>query len=213
MTEQTPIRVVLVDDHAMFRTGVRAELRDSVEIVDGQGRRASATIAAITDEATTLDVAAPTTIVDPTPHVRALLPLVKGDRMDYAIEKLVEVGVDSIVLWPAARAVVKLDADRREGRIAKLAAQLQAAARQSGRARVPSISYATTLGLAIEALPHDVVVNPGRGREVGENPRPAVARAAVDHEVPRHDRRARRARADEDAATAHRATARIKESC
>ncbi|HEX6231736.1 MAG TPA: response regulator transcription factor [Jiangellaceae bacterium] len=46
MTEQTPIRVVLVDDHAMFRTGVRAELRDSVEIA-GEAADAGEAIAVI----------------------------------------------------------------------------------------------------------------------------------------------------------------------
>ena len=46
MTEQTPIRVVLVDDHAMFRTGVRAELRDSVEIV-GEAADAQEAVAVV----------------------------------------------------------------------------------------------------------------------------------------------------------------------
>ena len=46
MTEQTPIRVVLVDDHAMFRTGVRAELRDSVQIV-GEAADAQEAIAVV----------------------------------------------------------------------------------------------------------------------------------------------------------------------
>jgi DNA-binding NarL/FixJ family response regulator len=46
MTEQTPIRVVLVDDHAMFRTGVRAELRDSVQIV-GEAADAQQAIAVV----------------------------------------------------------------------------------------------------------------------------------------------------------------------
>ncbi|HEX6326789.1 MAG TPA: response regulator transcription factor [Jiangellaceae bacterium] len=46
MTEKTPIRVVLVDDHAMFRTGVRAELRDSVQIV-GEAADAQQAIAVV----------------------------------------------------------------------------------------------------------------------------------------------------------------------
>jgi DNA-binding NarL/FixJ family response regulator len=33
MTDQTAVRVVLVDDHRMFRSGVRAELGDAVEVV------------------------------------------------------------------------------------------------------------------------------------------------------------------------------------
>ena len=46
MTEQAPIRVVLVDDHAMFRTGVRAELRDSVEVV-GEAADAQEAVAVV----------------------------------------------------------------------------------------------------------------------------------------------------------------------
>ena len=51
--------------------------------------------------------------------IRALLPLIKGDRMDTAIEKLVEVGVDAIVVWPAARSVARVDGARRDARLAK----------------------------------------------------------------------------------------------
>jgi DNA-binding NarL/FixJ family response regulator len=46
MTGQQAPRVVLVDDHRMFRTGVRAELGDSVEIV-GEAEDAASAIAVI----------------------------------------------------------------------------------------------------------------------------------------------------------------------
>jgi DNA-binding NarL/FixJ family response regulator len=46
MTGQPVPRVVLVDDHRMFRTGVRAELGDSVEIV-GEAEDAGSAIAVI----------------------------------------------------------------------------------------------------------------------------------------------------------------------
>src|SRR5262249_51248874 len=77
------------------------------------------------------------------PRVRALVPLIKGDRMDACIEKLVEVGVDAIVVWPAARSVARLDDARRGARLARYRAIAQAAARQSGRARVPDVTAAT----------------------------------------------------------------------
>ena len=95
-----------------------------------------------------LQVAAPEAIVPRPPFVRALLPLIKGDRMDTCLEKLVEVGVDAIVVWPAARSVVRLEPDRRAARLAKYTASLQAAARQSGRAHVPPISWADDLRAA-----------------------------------------------------------------
>lgn len=141
------------DEHHYLGRARRARVGDVVDLVDGAGRRASGTIIDMTDIATRLRVAAPEVIASRLPHVRCLLPLIKGDRMDYALEKLVEVGVDSIIVWPAARAVVRLDPDRRQARLEKYAAGLQAAARQSGRAQIPSIEYADSLAAAVTSLP------------------------------------------------------------
>jgi len=102
-------------------------------------------------------------IVEPEPHVRVLVPLIKGDRMDSCLEKLVEVGADEIVVWPAARSVVKLDDARRDTRIAHYQAIAQAAARQSGRARVPGVSYAP-FAHAIANVSCGVVLDPGADR-------------------------------------------------
>jgi 16S rRNA (uracil1498-N3)-methyltransferase len=140
--------VVRGDEHHYLSRVRRARTGDAVELVDGAGRRASAVIARISEAETLLQVAAPEAIVPRPPFVRALLPLIKGDRMDTCLEKLVEVGVDAIVVWPAARSVVRLEPDRREARLAKYAAALQAAARQSGRAHVPPITWAEDLRAA-----------------------------------------------------------------
>lgn len=141
------------DEHHYLGRVRRARAGDAVEIVDGAGRRAAATIARITDTAVMLAVGEPEAIAARPPHVRALVPLIKGDRMDVCIEKLVEVGVDSIVVWPAARSIVRFDDARREGRVAKYRAAVQAAARQCGRAQVPEVTHANDLTMAIASLP------------------------------------------------------------
>lgn len=141
------------DEHYYVARVRRARVGDPVELVDGAGRRASATIVRITDTETTLAVEAPETITAGLPFVRVLVPLIKGDRMDTCLEKLVEVGADEIVVWPAARSVVKLERDRREARIAKYQAALQAAARQCGRAQVPVVTWADSLSVALTTLP------------------------------------------------------------
>lgn len=133
------------DEHHYLAIVRRARIGDAVELVDGAGHRAAATITAITSDTTTLDVSPPTAIVPRPPFVRAVIPLIKGDRMDTCLEKLVEVGVDDVIIYPATRAVVRLDADRRDARRAKFQAALQAAARQSGRAQVPSIRFVDRL--------------------------------------------------------------------
>ena len=142
-------RAVTGDEHHYLGRVRRARVGDAVEILDGAGRRARATILRIADAETLLTVAAPEAIVPLPPHVRVLVPLIKGDRMDSCLEKLVEVGADAIVVWPAARSVVKLDDSKRESRLAKYRAALQAAARQCGRAQVPSIELAASLEAAI----------------------------------------------------------------
>lgn len=145
--------VVTGDEHHYLARVRRARVGDTIELVDGVGRRARAEIVRIADRETALRVAPSEAVVELPPHVRVLVPLIKGDRMDACIEKLVEVGADTIVAWPAARSVVKLGGARRDGRAAHYAAIAAAAARQSGRARVPATSIADSLADALAALP------------------------------------------------------------
>ena len=61
MSEQSRVRVVIVDDHAMFRRGVRAELGDAVDVVAEAGDvgEAVAAIAAEHPDVVLLDVHLP----------------------------------------------------------------------------------------------------------------------------------------------------------
>ena len=153
--------VIRGDEHHYLARVRRAAVGDRIELFDGDGRCATAEIRAITDAATTVRVFAVATIPAPRPLVRVLLPLIKGDRMDVALEKLVEVGVDELVVWPAVHAVVKLEADRRGARLDKYALALHAASRQSGRPQVPAIAWADSLAAAIAPLAgHRFVLDP-----------------------------------------------------
>lgn len=145
--------IVRGDEHHYLAHVRRARPGDPVELVDGCGRRAGATVVRISDDETTLLAGPPEDVVSAPPFVRALVPLIKGDRMDSCIEKLVEVGVDAIVLWRAARSVVRLDDGRRDARLAKYQAIAQAAARQSGRVQVPRVASADDLATALAGLP------------------------------------------------------------
>src|SRR4051795_7878362 len=137
------------DEHHYLHRVRRARPGDPRELVEGAGMRAAAEIVRIAGDHTVVRAETPSAVVAAPPHVRVLLPLIKGDRMETCLEKLVEVGADEIVLWPAARAVVRLDAERRDARLAKYRAALQAGARQSGRAAVPAIGAADSLRAAV----------------------------------------------------------------
>ena len=145
--------VVCGDEHHYLAHVRRARPGEPVELVDGAGRRAAATIVRLSAGETALIAGPPEPIAPAPPRVRALVPLIKGDRMDACIEKLVEVGVDAVVVWPAARSVARLDDARRDARLARYRAIAQAAARQSGRAQVPTVTAAPSLAAALADLP------------------------------------------------------------
>jgi 16S rRNA (uracil1498-N3)-methyltransferase len=156
-------RAIEGDEHHYLMRVRRARIGDPVEVFDGAGRRARAEIVAIGERSTTLRLGAVEAIAAAAPRVTALVPLIKGDRMDVCLEKLVEVGVDELVVWPAARSVVRLDGDRRGGRAAKYQAAAQAAARQCGRADIPTVAIADSLAAALAGLAPStrLVLDPG----------------------------------------------------
>jgi 16S rRNA (uracil1498-N3)-methyltransferase len=158
--------VVRGDEHHYVARVRRARAGDELELVDGAGLCARATIERIGEAETVLRATAPEPIAEPPPRVRVLVPLIKGDRMDGCLEKLVEVGADELVAWPAARSVVRLDGARRSARLAHYQGIAQAAARQSGRARVPAVALADSLAVALAELPAGarVVLDPGAER-------------------------------------------------
>lgn len=144
------------DEHHYLARVRRARVGDVIELVDGEGRRARAVIEAMSSDTSMLRVEAPEDVAQLPPLVRVLLPLIKGDRMDTALEKLVEVGADHVVVWAADRSVVRLDADKKDARVAKYQAALQAAARQCGRAQVPRVELADDLAQVVAALPDTI---------------------------------------------------------
>ncbi len=132
--------VTITGDEAHYLTRVRrVRVGEALQLFDGAGRTAAATIVRLT--ATSVVVAAQMPVTEPPvlPHITALIPLIKGDRFDYCVEKLIEVGVDAILVWQAERAVVKLDGDRARARVDKWRSAITAATRQAGRAHEATI--------------------------------------------------------------------------
>lgn len=68
-----------------------------------------------------------------------------GDRMDFTIQKAVEMGVSSIQPIPTQRSVVKLSAERAEKRLEHWHNVMISACEQAGRAFVPEIATPVSL--------------------------------------------------------------------
>lgn len=81
--------------------------------------------------------------------VRLVQAWIATDKLDWVVEKSVELGVHSIVLTPAQRAVVRVADDRLAKRLARLRELIIGACAQCGRNRIPSIEAASTFAEAL----------------------------------------------------------------
>jgi 16S rRNA (uracil1498-N3)-methyltransferase len=77
---------------------------------------------------------------------------VATDKLDWIVEKAVELGVARVVLMPATRSVVRLDAERRAKRLAHLRQLAVSACAQCGRNRVPTVAAASDMAQALADL-------------------------------------------------------------
>lgn len=70
----------------------------------------------------------------------------RGERMDYTIQKAVELGVRHIVPVTSTRTVVRLDSAREEKRLEHWRGIVRHAAEQSGRTALPGVATVLSLG-------------------------------------------------------------------
>lgn len=80
----------------------------------------------------------------------------RGEKMDYTIQKAVELGVKKIIPLFTERCTVKLDAERREKRLEHWQSIIISACEQSGRTRIPTIAPPQTLENGLSSYHADV---------------------------------------------------------
>ena len=96
----------------------------------------------------------------------------KGERMDYTVQKAVELGVGGIVPLLSARSVVKLDGERWEKKLEHWRGIAVAASEQSGRTRLPHVHPVQKLDawLATATAGTRLVLAPGGHHALKELP-------------------------------------------
>jgi 16S rRNA (uracil1498-N3)-methyltransferase len=130
------------DHHYLFRVR-RLAPGAAIVVFDGVGAEADAVVDTIEATRATVRIGAARREPAPALAVTVIQALIKGDRMDWCIQKLVEVGVERVIAVATERAVVRLDAERAASRTERLATIAREAAKQCRRATVPAIEVAT----------------------------------------------------------------------
>lgn len=76
--------------------------------------------------------------------------LPKGDKMEFIIQKTVELGVDKIYPVEMKRCVVKLDDKKKKSKVARWQSISESAAKQSKRCKIPQVEDVLTYKQAME---------------------------------------------------------------
>jgi len=131
----------------------RLRVGDELVLFSGDGREATGTLTAITRDAADAAISTVLAIDRESPlHVTLLQGLSAGDRMDYTLQKAVELGVNAIVPVATQRSVVRLDRERADKRQAHWRQILIGACEQSGRNRIPEILPVVSLPVALAGV-------------------------------------------------------------
>lgn len=120
---------------------LRLEPGDAITLFDGRGGSHAATLLELGKRHAVARIGAHDTAeAEPPFRVTLAQGLAGGDKMDWLIEKAVELGVAAIQPLQAHRSVVRLTGDRAHKRQAHWQALVQAACEQCGRNRLPAVA-------------------------------------------------------------------------
>ncbi len=125
---------------------LRLAAGDALTLFDGNGTEYAAVIARVSKTGVMLNVGERMSVDRESP-LRVLLAqaISSGERMDYTVQKAVELGIARIQPLESGRSVVRLGGVRAQKRVLHWQAVAIAACEQCGRNRVPQVAPVATL--------------------------------------------------------------------
>lgn len=146
------------EDVAHITKVLRLKAGDSVVLCDGAETDYTCTISSMDKSEIILDIdSISPNEAESDVSITLYQGLPKSDKMDFIIQKCVELGVDRIVPVESARCVAKIkDDDKKRQRWQRIAEE---AAKQCGRGKIPQVSSAISFDKAIKEE-HDLKIMP-----------------------------------------------------
>jgi 16S rRNA (uracil1498-N3)-methyltransferase len=124
----------------------RIRVGEELDLGDGAGTMAHCVIEEVAKARLTARVLKRWIVESAKPTVTVVQALPKSDRSELAVELATEAGADAFVAWQAARCVARWDGNRAEKGLRRWRAVARAAARQSRRPHIPSVSGVVSTG-------------------------------------------------------------------
>ncbi len=175
--------VITGADAAHIAKSLRMQPGEALTLCDGHGTDYACVIQEIGADTVTLEVkGASPTLTEPSLAVTLYQGLPKGDKMEWIIQKAVELGVTAIVPMTTRRCVARLD-DKAEKKRARWQRIADEAAGQCGRGILPAVEPPVGFAQAIERLRWEgeaaIVFYEGGGRPLRELISPGLRRLSI----------------------------------
>ncbi len=146
--------LTLPNDLARHVQVLRLNPGDPLTLFNGQGGEYAARLVEVGRRSAVVEVGEFSAIdVEPPYEITLAQGVAGGDKMDWLIEKAVELGAARFVPLATARSVVRLTDERAARRRMHWQALVQAACEQCGRNRVPAVEAPSEFARWLEAMP------------------------------------------------------------
>jgi 16S rRNA (uracil1498-N3)-methyltransferase len=142
------------DDRHHLERVLRLRAGDELTVADGAGRWRRCRFGPVLSVDGEVEVEAP-----PAPAITIAFALTKGERPEWTVQKLTEVGVERIVPFVSARSIVRWDGAKAARNAERLRRVAREAAMQSRRAFLPVVEDVAELA-AVAARPGAALASP-----------------------------------------------------
>ncbi|MEY8515880.1 16S rRNA (uracil(1498)-N(3))-methyltransferase [Lachnospiraceae bacterium 29-84] len=133
-----------------MKNALRMRAGERVRVSDNAGQDFLCEIASIEEALVTLRILAPCQGTELPVQVTLFQGLPKGDKMEWAIQKSIELGVTEIIPVAMRNCVVKLDEKKAEAKRKRWQAIAESAAKQSKRSIIPQVGRVRSFQEAME---------------------------------------------------------------
>ncbi|MDR0916933.1 MAG: 16S rRNA (uracil(1498)-N(3))-methyltransferase [Oscillospiraceae bacterium] len=129
---------------------LRPRVGETFTLCDGNGTDFTCRVTALDNGAAQYEIVAESASLGEPPYALEIFAaFAKGERLEYTVQKCVELGASAFTLFPSENVVARPDAKSLPRKIERLQAIAQSAAEQCGRGIVPKVRTADTFEAAI----------------------------------------------------------------
>lgn len=171
--------VALPDNIVRHLNVLRVRPNENITLFDGKGKAHAARLTVLEKRRAEAEILHEDTTDNESPlNITLIQSISSGERMDFTLQKSVELGITAIQPVISERCIVRLDGERAAKRLARWQEIVISACEQSGRNTVPPVLPIIGYREALDKMPSEstkLIMSINRARKLGDIRQPSGA--------------------------------------